>query len=246
MAYNAPLALSMSPASGWIPILDDIPKRSFASYKPVALNKELSQFYGDKCINSLPWDRPIIRGSPLNRKACWLTSSPCTCCYDYSGTSWPSNRFPPWMVDLTTIVSSLCGFTSQPNACNVNLYDGGFDAVGWHADDEEIFDAVRTPTTIVSLSLGVTRLFEFSPRENLSMVSRIELGNGDLLTMEGLMQKHYLHRVPVQNSLDGVRVNITWRWILKHQGHCPLCVQSSSDLALPSSNRVWTSRAVRN
>ena len=150
------------------------------------------------------------------------------------------------MVDLTGIVTSLCGFNSLPNACNVNLYEGGSDAVGWHADDEAIFDAVRTPTTIVSLSLGCTRMFEFSPREDPQAITRIELGSGDILTMEGLMQKHYLHRVPVQPTLDGIRVNVTWRWITQHQAHCPVYASPVDAISSSSYVRVWTSRAARN
>ena len=58
-------------------------------------------------------------------------------------------------------------------------------------------------------------------------VTRIEFGEGDLLTMEGLFQKRYTHRVPIQQSLQGIRVNITWRWILEHQGHCQFVVNKN-------------------
>ena len=40
--------------------------------------------------------------------------------------------------------------------------------------------------------------------------------NGDLCTMEGRFQRHYLHAVPKEPSVKEARINLTWRWITKH------------------------------
>ena len=120
----------------------------------------------------------------------------------------------------------LCGLRGRgrwPNSCNLNLYEDGDMTVGWHADDEELFQAKANDCTIISLSLGGARSFEVQmndPRSDECALHKIELRMGDLLTMEGLMQKHYQHRVPRQRDV-GPRINLTWRWIKKHQAQCP-------------------------
>ncbi len=222
MQYKGPLALDRPVNSGWFVILDDIPGRSFISYKPAALNPTVRALLFENCLNHLPWQRPIIMGSPLNREACWLTSGSCTCPYTYGRTSWPAIAMPPWMSKATHTVAALCGVQPVPNSCNLNLYRNGGDAVGWHSDNEALFDAVRTPTTIISLTLGSCRYFDFAPANDQNKVVRLELGDGDLLTMEGLFQKNYIHRVPAQPNEQGLRINITWRSVIRHDKSCSL------------------------
>mmetsp|Transcript_100485 Transcript_100485/g.324022 ORF Transcript_100485/g.324022 Transcript_100485/m.324022 type:complete len:120 (-) Transcript_100485:323-682(-) len=110
-----------------------------------------------------------------------------------------------------------------PNCCNLNLYEDGGMSVGWHADDEQLFLGRMKDCPIISLSLGQTRTFELRPNEPEEAEPpscRIELRSGDLVTMEGLMQKHYQHRVPREKA-TGPRINLTWRWIRKHALRCP-------------------------
>merc|ERR1712113_677219 len=38
-----------------------------------------------------------------------------------------------------------------------------------------------------------------------------------LMTMEGMVQKHYQHRVPREEYIKGPRINLTWRWVVKHR-----------------------------
>merc|ERR1712060_943368 len=47
-----------------------------------------------------------------------------------------------------------------PNSCNLNLYTGGDMSVGWHADDEQLFQGKSRDCRILSLSLGATRSFD--------------------------------------------------------------------------------------
>ena len=220
MEFKGPLALDRPKNSGWFVILDDIPRRSFLSYKPAALKPPVRALLFENCLNNLPWDRPMVSGSPLNREACWLTTEGCSCTYRYGQTSWLAHPMPPWMIKATYLVANVCGIQPIPNCCNVNLYRGGNDAVGWHSDDEPLFDAKRTPTCIISLTLGSSRHFDFAPARDLAKALRIELGDGDLLTMEGLFQRNYVHRVPPAPNDQGLRINITWRTIIKHDRNC--------------------------
>merc|ERR1712129_417707 len=99
--------------------------------------------------------------------------------------------------------------------------------MGWHADDEPIFQAAVQDALIMSLSLGATRAFELRPRHSdLTDGVRVLLHDGDLCAMEGLCQKHYRHCVPLQEDEFNNRINLTWRYIVRHQPHCPKYVTS--------------------
>eukprot|EP00438_Fugacium_kawagutii_P018235 Skav218350 [mRNA] locus=scaffold755:1221091:1228885:- [translate_table: standard] len=112
-------------------------------------------------------------------------------------------------------IMPMCGFADPnfwPNSCNLNLYeaareDGGM-SVGWHADDESLFQGNEVDVRILSLSLGARRKFELranwpaetgEPPKSV-MLSGVAwswlLGDGDMMTMEGMTQKHFQHRVP--------------------------------------------------
>eukprot|EP00404_Azadinium_spinosum_P042456 CAMPEP_0180826560 /NCGR_PEP_ID=MMETSP1038_2-20121128/73611_1 /TAXON_ID=632150 /ORGANISM="Azadinium spinosum, Strain 3D9" /LENGTH=60 /DNA_ID=CAMNT_0022869181 /DNA_START=45 /DNA_END=224 /DNA_ORIENTATION=- len=39
--------------------------------------------------------------------------------------------------------------------------------------------------------------------------------------MEGLTQKHYMHRVPRERFVAQPRINLTWRYIVEHCRGCP-------------------------
>ncbi len=68
-------------------------------------------------------------------------------------------------------IMPLCGLSDRslwPNACNLNMYSGGSQAVGWHADDESLFQSTYEPCTIISLFLGQTRDFELRAKRVLA------------------------------------------------------------------------------
>mmetsp|Transcript_102739 Transcript_102739/g.142061 ORF Transcript_102739/g.142061 Transcript_102739/m.142061 type:complete len:126 (-) Transcript_102739:24-401(-) len=119
-----------------------------------------------------------------------------------------------------------CGLSSReqwPNSCNLNLYEDGAMSVGWHADDEKLFQGRYNDIRIISVSFGETRTFELrttAPEDGERVKHKMQLRDGDICTMEGLAQKHYQHRVPKEDAL-GPRINLTWRWVRKHKEECP-------------------------
>merc|ERR1712232_1114877 len=132
------------------------------------------------------------------------------------------------MNDLFEVIMPLCGLclsSEYPDACNLNLYENGGDAVGWHADDEPLFQGMHQDIRIISLSLGQDRTFELKrnwpEKDEGGECFEVALGNGDVMTMEGMTQKHYQHRVPPADNVVGPRINLTWRWVLKHDDDCP-------------------------
>ena len=199
---------------GWQTILRDENRRSFMSYKPNNFTQSVRDGWFYQCINQIPWQRPWGHGQLLNRKACWLTTREARCNYKYGGTSWRSFDMPEWFLDLTRIVCEQCNIQELPNSCNANLYEHPNDCVGWHADDEPLFQADKRDTLIISLSLGVSRKFAYRPKNQMTPARTIDLNDGDICTMEELMQKYYIHSVYRGSSGRGSRINLTWRWVV--------------------------------
>merc|ERR1711972_757559 len=135
--------------------------------------------------------------------------------------------YPPWMLQIMTVIMPLAGLpdaNSWPNSCNLNLYEDGGMSVGWHSDDESLFQGKFQDCRIISFSPGAKRKFELRanwPEEGEKPVRVIMLGDGDLCTMEGMVQKHFMHRVPREGGVDGPRINMTWRYNVKHTPRCP-------------------------
>merc|ERR1712066_1124399 len=101
----------------------------------------------------------------------------------------------------------MCGLQPHewPTSCNLNLYEDGGMSVGWHSDDERLFQGKFQDIRIISFSLGVTRKFELRPNwpePGERSLHRVLLSDGDLCTMEGMLQKHFQHRVPREENIQ--------------------------------------------
>ena len=68
---------------------------------------------------------------------------------------------------------------------------------------------------IISLSLNASRVFEIAGRYS-DFHQYFNLHDGDMLVMMGLMQKYYLHGITKDETCNGARFNLTWRWIQNH------------------------------
>jgi len=130
-----------------------------------------------------------------------------------------------------------------PNSANINLYRDGRQGVGWHADDESLFCGKDSDCPVVSISLGATREFWIALKNGADPVTgsivETDLCDGDILTMEGRMQRHCLHFVPKCNPREPIRherINITFRWVRAHRSRCPL--RRRRRTALPATLRA--------
>lgn len=92
----------------------------------------------------------------------------------------------------------------------VNMYRGGNDHIGWHADDEK---DLYTGAPIYSLSIGEKREFQVKEsKKDASVVWCKELENNSLVTMHYPMQEYYQHCIKKEeNKIKGVRYNLTFR-----------------------------------
>ena len=164
----------------------------------------------------------------------------CACPYSYGGLTMSPQPFSDLMQEITTLVFEQLNMP-LPNSCNLNLYSDGLQSVGWHDDDEALFQS--PDVRIISLSLGRSRRFDIVHKENLlkrgshfryprkqepDNIIPVDLNSGDLLIMAGRMQQFYEHRVaPDHSSMP--RINLTWRYIVSHVHSCPRFNPEQSD-----------------
>jgi len=201
------------------------------------------------------WTTASYNNQLLLRKTAWYTfNEECICEYGYSDT-WQKQIQNKDMInvlkEITKVISSNLVIGQEEllllNCVNLNYYPSG-GGIGYHADDEYMFDGLNRNTKIISLSLCCNknnnnknwgaRKFQIK-RKNSSNVNdnendndnndvqvhEIILRHGDIITMEGMFQKYYLHSVwpgDDDNSKEhddlcqGERINLTWRTIVKH------------------------------
>jgi len=224
-----------------VPVISDVPTRSFSSYLSCPFNREQLEAWWHNAANRPCWEQPEVKGGALlPRYAAWYVRPGCTCAYDFSGTHWAPQDMPEWLLDIENAVwkelAGPCegGDPVKPNSCLMNYYADGSHSVDWHADDELIFEGMLRDCCIVSLSLGASRYFDMRRRRICGPQReqvRMKLNGGDIITMEGMLQKHWQHRVPREPGVDGPRINFTWRTIVAHRNEegtrCPFCARRS-------------------
>ena len=175
-------------------------------------------------LENIVWEEVMGKQGQIKRSSAWYVAKPCSCQYKYGGDDWPPNDFLPWMEDLCEQVRCVFKYTTAPNAINFNEYKSGSNSLAWHADDEPLFIDKDGNTTVLSLSVGATRLFQLlrngSPE---SEAKDIELEDGMFMAMSRKMQCFYRHQLPPSRirGLSGrTRHNLTFRWIHTHSATC--------------------------
>lgn len=221
------LVKDMAPMYNWqYPFFDDS-RRSYAGHLRNPWTPQQCNVFFHTIKAGTNWLQPTTDKGIMPRKTAWMVKRGCSCSYRYGPFEVPAAEYQPWMIGLLGEVMPFCGITNPedwPDSCNMNLYEDGGSAVGWHSDDEMLFQGKFRDILIISLSFGVTRKFELRynwPEAGEETVKCVRLGSGDLMTMEGMTQKHMQHRVPKENNIQGPRINLTWRWVLKHTPKCP-------------------------
>jgi DNA oxidative demethylase len=123
--------------------------------------------------------------------------------------------WPPLPEALTTLWQKVAGYAHPPEACLVNLYQGGAK-MGLHQDrDEEDFAA-----PVVSVSLGDSAVFRIGSTERGGKTETLKLHSGDVLVMGGAarLSFHGIDRVLQGTSTllkTGGRINLTLRRVTK-------------------------------
>ncbi|KAJ1520178.1 hypothetical protein ONE63_004392 [Megalurothrips usitatus] len=138
--------------------------------------------------------------------------------YKFSGRTVPARPWPQSLLALRAAVERAAG--TDFNFVLVNRYRSGADHMGEHQDAEKELDPAAP---IASLSLGQARDFVFKhrdarrPRPHKRDIPpvKILLEHGSLLLMNHPTNQVWYHSLPARRSCPGVRVNLTFRRMLR-------------------------------
>lgn len=214
----------------WDYVVNDESRRCFAGFLKNPFSRQMVDKWEVDVREGTDWKQPMGKHGPVPRQTAWMVKRGCECTYRYGGVEVEPEIFPPWMMELLKNAMPMCGLPDPkdwPDSCNMNLYEDGGMSVGWHSDDERLFQGSFRDIRIISLSFGQKRRFDLrlnwpeDEAESSTRMKHVTLGTGDLMTMEGMVQKHFQHRVPREENVSGARINLTWRWIVKHTPKCP-------------------------
>jgi alkylated DNA repair dioxygenase AlkB len=106
------------------------------------------------------------------------------------------------------------------NACLLNYYPSGSEAMGYHADDEK---ELGDQPLIAALSLGATRKMAFKHKaakhkavEHKKTPDKIELylASGQLIVMAGVTQQCWKHSITKTTKVNTGRISLTFRRML--------------------------------
>lgn len=181
-------------------------------YYPAFVSGKESSTWVEQWIGEVPWREQSMRmyGKDVlaPRLMAWFGDTDKS--YTFSGT-----RFEPfaWTTELSDLKNRIEMKTGHKfNSVLLNYYRNGNDSVAWHGDNEH--ELGQNPV-IASVSLGQERRFEFRYRADHSRKYGLTLENGSLLVMKGDLQHTWEHRVPKSKTLNGPRINLTFRTIRK-------------------------------
>ena len=105
--------------------------------------------------------------------------------------------------------------SSNYNSVLMNLYRNGNDSMGWHSDDENIYNPIAP---IASLSLGGSRVMKFKKKIKKGLgkkTLKLRLDTGDLIIMKYPTQEMLKHAIPKSSMNIDERINLTFRSVIE-------------------------------
>jgi len=176
-------------------------------YHENVISDEQIKLLYEELLNNINWvnERVVMFGKEIITKRKVAFYSDESIVYTYAGKTKIGLPWKDPLILLKNIVESLTKQTY--NACLLNLYHNGDEAMGWHSDNEK---EIIANSTIASLSIGASRKFSFKHKVTKETIS-IQLENGSLLEMKGTIQSHWLHALPKSKKITESRINLTFR-----------------------------------
>ncbi|MEN9381702.1 MAG: hypothetical protein RI940_583 [Bacteroidota bacterium] len=187
-----------------------INKEGQAIYFGRIISEEQINVFFEELINKIAWKNEVVVmfGKEITTKRKVAFYSEPNIQYRYSQRTKKGLSWIPLLLQIKCIVESYT--QSQYNACLLNLYHNGNEAMGWHADNEV---EIIPNSSIASLSLGAARKFSFKNKATKETNSLL-LENGSLLEMKGALQNHWLHSLPKSSKIMMPRINLTFRQMI--------------------------------
>lgn len=163
--------------------------------------------YFTDLLQHTPWqhDEVVLFGKRIQtaRKVAWFGNA----AYYYSGVLKRPVTWTEPVLALKALVEQQTGHVF--NSCLINLYEHGNQGVTWHSDDET---TLGPEPIIASLSLGADRRFCLK-HKTLGTKWELTLTAGQLIVMQGPMQRCWLHCIPKMAAVTNARINLTFRQI---------------------------------
>lgn len=187
--------------------LNIIDQDGIALYHEKVISGEQIKPLYDELLNNINWEneRVVMFGKEIITKRKVAFYSDPSIAYTYASKTKIGLPWGDPLIKLKNIVESLTKQTY--NACLLNLYHNGEEAMGWHSDNEK---EIIANSSIASLSIGASRKFSFKHKVTKETIS-IQLENGSLLEMKGTIQTHWLHTLPKSKKITESRINLTFR-----------------------------------
>jgi alkylated DNA repair dioxygenase AlkB len=189
-----------------------LPNHGEVYYFPAAIDEETSSYFFDVLLNQIQWRQEPVKlfGREIMQPRLTAWHGDPDNSYTYSGITMKASPWTPELLRIKDIADRLSGVCS--NSVLLNLYRDGNDGMGWHRDNEKMLGKMPT---IASVSLGATRTFQLRNYHSKQNIISINLDPGSILIMKGESQQHWEHRLPKKKSIAGLRINLTFRQILR-------------------------------
>ncbi len=175
-------------------------------YKKAIPENQIKPIF-DELLNHISWEneRVVMFGKEIITKRKVAFHSDSSIAYTYASRTKIGLPWKETLIILKNIVESITN--EKYNACLLNLYHNGEEAMGWHCDNEK---EIVPNSSIASLSIGASRKFSFKHKATKETIS-IQLENGSLLEMKGAIQQHWWHALPKSKKITESRINLTFR-----------------------------------
>ena len=187
-----------------------LPKDGTVHYYRKIFTVEQSEIYYVKLLNEINWQHDVVKifGKEIitKRKVAFLGDEGIS--YKYSGKTKIAEKWLQFILEIKSTVEQISG--EKFNACLLNYYHNGSEAMSWHSDNEK---EILKHSAIASVSFGAERKFGFKHNFSKEEIS-LMLENGSLLIMKDETQIYWKHKLYTNAKITEPRINLTFRTIV--------------------------------
>lgn len=187
-----------------------LPKDGTVHYYGKIFTEEQSEIYYVKLLNEINWQHDVVKifGKEIitKRKVAFLGDEGIS--YKYSGKTKIAENWLKFILEIKSTVEQISG--EKFNACLLNYYHNGSEAMSWHSDNEK---EILKHSAIASVSFGTERKFGFKHNFSKEEIS-LKLENGSLLIMKDETQIYWKHKLYTNVKITEPRINLTFRTIV--------------------------------
>ncbi|MEZ7507774.1 alpha-ketoglutarate-dependent dioxygenase AlkB [Cloacibacterium sp. Arc13] len=187
-----------------------LPRHGTVHYYGKIFTKEQSEIYYVKLLNEINWQHDVVNilGKEIitKRKVVFLGDEGIS--YKYSGKTKIAENWLKFILEIKSTVEQISG--EKFNACLLNYYHNGSEAMSWHSDNEK---EILKHSAIASVSFGAERKFGFKHNFSKEEIS-LMLENGSLLIMKDETQIYWKHKLYTNVKITEPRINLTFRTIV--------------------------------